>query len=261
MRNPPNERLSNQPRTPADAGGQPEEGTGARLSPGKALAHAPERKCILSGEHGARSDLIRLALGPDGVVAPDVRARAAGRGAWIGVDRAALEAAQAKGKLRAALSRGFKTNAVSVPDDLPDRIEAALRQAALDRLGIEARAGTLVTGSERIEAAARAGDLRLLLHAADAGADGNAKLDQAWRVGGGAARGLVIPATRAILSSALGRQNAVHVGIVESAAATRVRQALSRWRAFIGRKAGLSAAAVDPPGARSSAGTVDEGLE
>ena len=47
-----------------------------------------------------RDELIRLALGPDGEVAPDVRARAPGRGAWIGVDRATLEAAQAKGKLQ-----------------------------------------------------------------------------------------------------------------------------------------------------------------
>ena len=47
--------------------------------------HVPERKCILSGEHGARDKLIRLALSPDGEVLPDVRARAPGRGAWIGV--------------------------------------------------------------------------------------------------------------------------------------------------------------------------------
>ncbi len=32
--------------------------------------------------------LIRLALGPDGEILPDVRAKAPGRGAWIGVDRA-----------------------------------------------------------------------------------------------------------------------------------------------------------------------------
>ena len=48
-----------------------------------------ERRCILTGEHGPRAGLIRLALGPDGIVAPDVRARAPGRGAWIAVDRAA----------------------------------------------------------------------------------------------------------------------------------------------------------------------------
>ena len=51
-----------------------------------------ERTCILTRRTAPREDLIRLALGPDGQVAPDVRARADGRGAWIGVGRAALDA-------------------------------------------------------------------------------------------------------------------------------------------------------------------------
>ena len=125
------------------------------------------------------TDLIRLALVPDGDVLPDVRAKAPGRGAWIGVDRATLEAAQAKGKLRGALARAFKGAPLRIPDDLGERIETALRQAALDRLGLEARSGTLLTGTDRIENAARKGEVHLLLHAADAGEDGNRKLDQA----------------------------------------------------------------------------------
>jgi uncharacterized protein len=219
--------------------------------------HVPERKCILSGEHGARDSLIRLALGPDGQVAPDIRARAPGRGAWIGVGRDALEAAQAKGKLKAALARAFKTGNVSAPDDLAEKIEAALRQAALDRLGLEARAGTLLTGSEKIETAVRRGEVHLLIHAADAGEDGSRKLDQAWRTGGGEPQGVVFPAERAILSLALGRQNVVHIALIDRAAAARVRHALDRWRAFIEPDAGLSANATAVPGA--AAVDVNEG--
>jgi hypothetical protein len=215
----------------------------------KATREGPERTCILTREHGAREDLIRLALSPDGEVLPDVRAKAAGRGAWIGVDRAALEAAQAKGKLKGALSRAFKTGEIRIADDLAGRIETALRQAALDRLGLEARAGTLLTGSEKIEVAARRGEVELLLHASDAGADGNGRLDQAWRVGseGEHAQGLVLPVERAILSLALGRQNVVHVALIDRAAAARVRHAIDRWRAFIGPDAGLDAAAAAVP--------------
>ena len=152
-----------------------------RTPPNDTLAddrHVPERKCILSGEHGGRDNLIRLALSPDGEVLPDVRAKAPGRGAWIGVDRATLEAAQSKGKLRGALARAFKGAALRIPDDLGERIETALRQSALDRLGLEARSGTLLTGTDRIENAARKGEVELLLHAADAGEDGNRKLDR-----------------------------------------------------------------------------------
>jgi len=215
--------------------------------------HVPERKCILSGEHGARHDLIRLALGPDNEVQPDVRAKAPGRGAWLGVDRNALEKAQASGKLKGALARAFKSGEVRAPADLGDRIERALRQQALDRLGLEARAGTLLTGAEKIETAARKGEVELLLHAADAGEDGNRKLDQAWRMGRpeGAVptQGLVFPLERAILSLALGRQNVVHIALTDRAAAARVRHALQRWRAFIGSEAGLSAAAAGSPDA------------
>jgi uncharacterized protein len=219
-------------------------------------SHTPERKCILSGEHGARDDLIRLALGPDGQVAPDVRARAPGRGAWIGVDRPTLEAAQAKGKLKGALARAFKTNEVAPPADLGARIEDALRQATLDRLGLEAKASNLLLGSEKIENAARRGQVAMLIHAADASAEGRRKLDQAWRVGrdaeGSGAQGLVFPEGRAILSLALGRENVVHVAIIDRAAAARVSHALGRWRAFIGREDELSAATALAPGASAA---------
>lgn len=229
-------------------------------------SHVPERKCILSGEHGARDKLIRLALSPDGEVLPDVRARAPGRGAWIGVDRAALEEAVRKGKLRGALHRAFKTDRLTIPEDLAERLASALRQTVLDRLGLEARAGTLITGADRIETAARRGELHALLHAADAGEDGRRSLDQALRVGaragGGPREGLVFPAERTILSLALGRQNVVHIGIIDAAAAARVLSALTRWRAFIGADEGLSAASAESPDASGGAlgGEVSEGL-
>ena len=202
------------------------------LALGNPDAHVPERTCVLTRRKGTRDELIRLALGPDGSVHPDVRARASGRGAWIGVSRAEFDAANAKGKLKAALQRAFKTNEVNVSADLGERIEAALRQTALDRLGMEARAGNLINGSDKIEKAARAGKVALLIHAADAGEDGNRSLDQAWRVGGGNERGVIFPLDRTILSMALGRENVVHAALTDPAAASRVSHALARWRAF-----------------------------
>ena len=182
--------------------------------------HVAERTCILTRRKGTKEELIRLALGPDGVVAPDPRARAPGRGAWIGVARAELDAANA-------------------PADLGERIAQALRQTVLDRLGMEARAGNVVNGTERVEAAARAGKVHLLIHAADAGEDGCRSLDQAWRVGNGGPRGVIFPEPRTILSLALGRENVVHVALTDPAAASRVRHALARWRAFTGPERGL----------------------
>jgi hypothetical protein len=83
----------------------------------------------------------------------------------------------------------------------------------------------------------------LLIHAADAGEDGNRSLDQAWRVGGSGperlTRGVIFPEGRTILSMALGRENVVHVALTDPAAASRVLHALCRWRAFTGPERGL----------------------
>ena len=88
-----------------------------------------------------------------------------------------------------------------------------------------------MTGGERIEKAGRSGRLHLLLHAADAGADGSRKLDQALRVGtdreGSGDTGFTLPLSRTILSLALGRENVVHVGLTDARAAARVSDALS----------------------------------
>ncbi len=196
----------------------------------------PVRTCILSRDESPREGLIRLALSPEGDVLPDVRAKAPGRGAWIGVTRAELEAAT--GKLKGALSRAFRTGDIRIPDDLSARIADQLQRGALDRLGLEFKAGNVAIGGDRIAEAARGGRLHLLLHAADAGADGAAKLAQAWRVGsdreGSGLRGLTLPVPRTILSLALGRENVVHAGLTDAKAAARVSEALDRWLRFIG---------------------------
>ena len=201
-------------------------------------ADGPVRSCILTRERDARGDLIRLALAPDGRVLPDVRAKAPGRGAWVGVTRAALETALAKGKLRGALARAFKTGEFTIPPDLPVLVEDALRRATLDRLGLEAKSGNLLTGTDRIADAARGGKLHALFHAADAGEDGMRRLAQAWRVGSGregeSLRGLALPVARPILSLALGRENVVHLGLTDRLAAKRVGEVLDRWLHFIG---------------------------
>lgn len=246
------------PASTGEGGGTPAQGRGDD--------DGPIRSCILTRERDTRAHLIRLALAPDGQVLPDVRAKAPGRGAWIGVTRAELDTALAKGKLKGALSRAFKGAPFRLAPDLSARIAAALERNALDRLGLEARSGTLLTGSERIDAAARAGQLHALYHAADAGADGAGKLAQAWRVGrdaeGSGAKGLTLPVSRSILSLALGRENVVHIGVTDRAAAGRVGDALDRWLHFIGPEllppAQRSAASVSNP--TEPSGTAPQGV-
>jgi predicted RNA-binding protein YlxR (DUF448 family) len=216
----------------------------------------PERKCILSGRSDARNALIRLAIAPadgDGkcLVLPDVMARAPGRGAWIGVTRPELDIALAKGKLRGALARAFHGTPLIIPDDLSDRIEAALIRVITERLGLELRAGRLLMGSDRIADQARLGKVAFLGHARDASSDGSRKLDQAWRVGqdaeGSGQRGIILPLDRAALSVALGRDNVVHLALTDRAAAERLNVPLGRLLHFIGRP-NTDPVAVEEPG-------------
>jgi predicted RNA-binding protein YlxR (DUF448 family) len=230
MRTPPNERVSSD-IVDADAPGR---------------NSGSERRCILSGETHPRDNLVRLAISPakdDGTsdVLPDANAKAPGRGAWIAPDRQALENAIASGQLRGSLARAFKGGKLTIPDDLPDRVQAALTRHVTDRLGLEMRAGNIVLGSHRIAEAARGGAVALLLHASDASEDGRKKLDQAWRVGteaeGSGARGVVLPLDRDTLSVALGRENVVHLGVSghsgDLRAANRVGQAVARLTKFV----------------------------
>ena len=217
--------------------------TTERTRPG---GKSPERKCILTGRHGERDELIRLAISPDGDVLPDPRARAPGRGAWLGVSRDTLETAMEKGKLKGALARAFKSAPPRVPDDLPAQIDAGLLRTLTDRLGLEMRSGHLILGSERIAEHARGGALAALYHASDASEGGTAKLDQAWRVGmdreGSGEGGTRLPLDRAALSVALGRDNVVHLALADHAAAERVDQALTRLLQYRNASADVSEA-------------------
>lgn len=225
MRTPPNERLT------SDIDG-----------PELSAAAGSERRCILSGDTSARDGLVRLAISPDGLVLPDAGAKAPGRGAWISVTKGELETALSEGHLRKALMRAFKGAPLTIPDDLPARVEAALARHLGDRLGLELRSGHIVMGSARIEEQARSGRIAVLLHASDSSEDGRRKLDQAWRVGtdaeGSGLRGQTLPLDRTALSVALGRDNVVHLGVAghpgDMRAANRVLQAVSRLVHYAG---------------------------
>jgi predicted RNA-binding protein YlxR (DUF448 family) len=233
MRTPPNERLNSDI---AESGGTRDPGREETRA--RSAARTPERRCILTGNVQPRDPLIRLAISPDGDVLPDPLARAPGRGAWIGVNRPALQAAMDKGSLRGALARAFKGAPLNVPADLAQRIEDALVRASLDRLGLEMRGGMLILGAERIAEQARSGRVAALYHASDAREDGRRKLDQAWRVGedaeGSGLRGIVLPLDRAALSMALGRDNVVHLALADARSAERVAIPLLRLTHFLG---------------------------
>ncbi|MGK2285504.1 DUF448 domain-containing protein [Pedomonas sp. V897] len=194
-----------------------------------------ERRCLLTGESRDRAGLIRLALGPDGELVPDLAAKLGGRGAWISPNRPALEAALAKGKLKGLAARTLRVDArtLEVADDLPEQIRLGLERRCLSRLGLENRAGNLTFGFDRILSAIRTGRVYALVHAGDAAHDGAAKLGSALRQIRPDGHMLRLPVARAELSLALGRENVVHAAVTDSGAARRILEDARRWCAFV----------------------------
>lgn len=176
--------------------------------------------------------MIRLAVAPDGRILPDVGAKLPGRGLWIEADRAALEAAIAERKFVRAAARSLKSavRPEDVPSDLADRIERLLAERALDRLGLERRAGRLVAGFEKVRSALKQGGVGVLLEARDAASDGRRKL-----------RFLAAPETmiasaftRDQMGLALGRENVVHAAVSSGGGAERLKRDIHRLAAYRG---------------------------
>ncbi|WP_417459639.1 DUF448 domain-containing protein [Kordiimonas sp.] len=188
-----------------------------------------ERRCILNHEAKPEDVLVRLALGPDGMIVPDVAARLPGRGMWVSVDGDALRAAVKDGKLAKAASRSLKTTIrrESVPEDLVDLLDRLLSRRCLDRLGLEKRAGNLVTGFDKIKIALTkkgAGKPALLFAASDGADDGRRKIKAAV----GADVPVVSLFDREVLSKALGRENVVHALLLSSGGAEKLKADIGR---------------------------------
>ena len=132
----------------------------------RAARDGSERMCIVTRERRAPEELIRFVLGPDGTVVPDIRAKLPGRGVWV-TARAEL-VREAVG--RQAFSRGLKASA-KADKDLAAETDALIERDCLQSLSLANKAGTVVTGFTRVEAAIESGHVALLLHAKDASAE------------------------------------------------------------------------------------------
>ena len=160
---------------------------------GPRSAAATARLCIATREVRPVDELIRFVAGPDGVVVPDLRRRLPGRGVWVTARRRLVEEAVK----RRAFGRGLKTDAKALPD-LPDTLERLLERSALDALSMAYKAGLVVQGYAKVEAAAEGGPVVALLRARDAGIEGGRKLAALL-----ARRAAAVPAT--IIESSLQR--------------------------------------------------------
>ena len=126
-------------------------------------------------------------------------------------------------------ARAFKAQVKAEPR-LADDIETALRLDLRQALALANKAGSVVTGFAKVEAAIAGGHVAALVHAAEAAEDGRRKLAGALRRRQGDAIS-AIPVIDDLagldLDLALGRPNVIHAAIVAGAGGDGF---LARWR-------------------------------
>jgi uncharacterized protein len=193
-------------------------------------ARGTERRCASTGTVRPVDDMIRFVVSPEGTAVPDLKRRLPGRGVWITATRSALGQAIA----RKAFAKSFKRD-VRIAPDLLDSTDRLLERAALDALAIAYKAGRVVAGFAKVEAALLKGDAAALLHASDAAPDGVRKLNAILRQSDDGHRSVAVlnAFTSAQLDLALGRSNVVHAALLagpeSKAVLTRLRR-LERFR-------------------------------
>lgn len=187
---------------------------------------ARTRTCIVTRAAQPPEDMIRFVRGPDGAVVPDLRGRLPGRGAWICARREAVASAVRKN----LFSRAFKGPSPAGPD-LPDRIGEALRAELRQAIALANKAGCVVAGFGKVEAAIGADPgVAAVIHAREASPDGRRKIAAAlMRRHGQAISGIPIvdDLSEDELDMALGRDHVIHAALVAGAGAAGC---LSRWR-------------------------------
>ena len=175
----------------------------------------PERTCAVTRQKHGPDALIRFVMSPQGEVVPDIRCKLPGRGVWL------LAHADIVGQAvkRGSFARGFKTK-LAPAADLALLVDGLLEKDALQSLSLANKAGAVVSGFAKVEAALASEPLAALLHAAGGGADGQRKLAQALRR---RRDNLPAPIDINIFSSlqldlALGRTNVIHAAMKSKAA-------------------------------------------
>jgi predicted RNA-binding protein YlxR (DUF448 family) len=200
--------------------------------------------CAVTRRVLPEADLIRFVAAPNGAVVADLKAKLPGRGIWVGLDRATV----AEAARRNVFARGLKQT-VQPAGDLAGQVTERLKEAALGRLGLARRAGLVVMGFAKVEAALEKEDVLALVVAADAANDGRRKIEQALRrrFADQASERLFARFDSAELSLSMGRPNVIHAAVLQGPAGRSFVEAAIRLRRYEGAGDGRRSASAPVP--------------
>ena len=198
----------------------------------------PVRSCVITRERQPIDALIRFVAGPSGEVVPDLKRKLPGRGVWVSASQASVEMAIK----RKAFGRALKAD-VKAAQDLAVLTGTLMEQDALQSLALANKAGAVIVGHAKVEAALEKGSVSAIFHASDAAADGIRKIGQAIRRASDTKTTLPVlaPFTSTQMSLCLGREHVIHLCLANSPASEPV---LAKSRLFL-RYRGLPDASGD----------------
>jgi predicted RNA-binding protein YlxR (DUF448 family) len=184
--------------------------------------------CAVTRVRRPEDELLRFVADPNARIVFDLKRKLPGRGVWI----TASSQAVMRGVKTKAFARSLRAP-VSADEDLAQEVQAALASAALGALGLANKAGCVVAGFAKVEAAIRSGKAVSLLHASDAAPGGREKLDRLYAgvTGNPASRGLDVFDSSA-MSAVLGRANVNHAALLPGGASDAYIRAADRLRRY-----------------------------
>ena len=193
-------------------------------------ADRPIRTCIASREEHPPEGLIRFALSPQSELTPDLTNTLPGRGAWVTCSKEHLQ----KALNNRAFDRTFRRT-VCVPDNFVSLVERLLTERALQSLSLANKAGNVITGATKVNAAVGTRAVDILVQAFDASIDGKKRLANRYNA---VCRELAIEPKKIDLFSieqlslAMGRPNVVHAALTQGRVADEFVLAARRLSGF-----------------------------
>lgn len=212
----------------------------ADLDHGPRTKSGVERMCAVTRQVAGIDDLIRFVASPTGEVIADLKRKLPGRGLWVSLSYSAVAEAARRG----VFAKSFKRD-LRVSKTLADETDRLMVRGLSEALAMTAKAGQVVSGFAKVEAAIDTRHAIALIHASDGADDGirklNAKMEAAKR--GNAADSAVFPVVSLLttdeLDLALGRANVVHAALLAGPASKTFLarcQMLIRYRMTAGDK-------------------------
>jgi uncharacterized protein len=171
-----------------------------------------ERMCASTRQVRPVDELIRFVIAPDGAVVADLKRSLPGRGLWLTASRQVITDAAKRG----VFAKGFKRDVKADPS-LADETERLIIKSLMDALAMAGKAGVVLSGFSKVEAALERGEAVALIHASDAAPDGVRKLNAVVRRESVSHSGdlpVVTELASAQLDLALGRSNVIHAALL-----------------------------------------------